>query len=90
MRLYLHQGLDLEAAVAFWETVTGIPSRQFHKPYRAMADATIRNNKHEHGCATVSYYSATTHRVIMALVRALLSFPTQTVRGSSIGRASDC
>ena len=50
-RVYLHQGLDLEAATAHWSEVTGIPVGQFRAPYRAVPDPTIRRNKHEFGCA---------------------------------------
>jgi transcriptional regulator with XRE-family HTH domain len=73
LRVYLHQGLDLEAAEAFWSALTAIPRTQFHAPYRAIADPSIRRNKHENGCATVIYSCSTTHRRIMGLVRALLS-----------------
>lgn len=72
-RVYLHQGLDLEEAEAFWSEVTDIPLTQFTKPYRAVTDPTIRRNKHEHGCAYVDYSDADVHRSIMGLVRALLS-----------------
>lgn len=72
-RVYLHEGLDLDAAVAFWSEVTGITSRQFLRPYRAVPDSSIRATKHEYGCAYVSYNCARTHRQIMGLVRALLA-----------------
>jgi hypothetical protein len=72
-RVYLHEGLDLDAAENFWSALTQIPRSQFTKPYRAVPDATIRHNKHEHGCAYVHYGSAEVHRSIMGLVRALLS-----------------
>jgi hypothetical protein len=32
VRLYLHQGLNHDAAMAFWSSVTGIPTWQFRKP----------------------------------------------------------
>ena len=32
VRLYLHEGLDLTASVAYWSEVTGIPPSQFQKP----------------------------------------------------------
>ena len=73
MRVYLHDGLDIDAAQRFWSDVTKIPLDQFGKPYRAVADATIRLNKHEHGCAYVVYSCSRTHRQIMGLIRALLS-----------------
>lgn len=73
VRLYLHEGLDLEAAVRHWGAVTGVPASQFGKPYRAVPDDGIRSNKHEFGCATVSYSCSTTHRGVMGLCRALLS-----------------
>jgi predicted transcriptional regulator len=73
VRVYLHQGLDLEAAEAHWSLVTGISRDQFGKAYRAAADPSIRHTKHEFGCVYVCYACATTHRSIMGLVRALLS-----------------
>jgi predicted transcriptional regulator len=72
-RVYLHQGLDLDAAQSHWSSVTDTPLDQFRKPYRAVADPTIRRNKHEFGCAYVDYYCSKTHRRIMGLVGALLS-----------------
>jgi hypothetical protein len=72
-RVYLHQGLDIDAATAHWSEVTGIPVDQFRKPYRAVPDPTIRRNKHEFGCAYVDYSCSKTHRQVMGLVRALLS-----------------
>jgi transcriptional regulator with XRE-family HTH domain len=72
VRLYLHEGLDLDAAVAFWSELTGIPLSQFQKPYRAVPDPTIRLTKHVHGCVSIDYSCSTTHRSIMGLVRVLL------------------
>jgi Homeodomain-like domain len=76
VRLYLHQGLDLAAAIAFWTEVTGIPPSQFQKPYRAAPDPTIRSTKHVHGCVSVDYSCSVTHRSIMGLVVALLGDTT--------------
>ncbi len=73
VRVYLHEGLDLDAAHVFWSGVTSVPLTQFQAPYRAVADPTRRSNKHEHGCAYVVYSCSRTHRRIMGLVRALLS-----------------
>jgi len=73
MRLYLHEGLDLEAATRFWSELCEIPASQFHKPYRAVADPSIRRSKHPLGCASVSYGCTRTHRKVMGLVAALLS-----------------
>lgn len=75
LTVYLHQGLDLAAAVDFWTSVTGIPVEQVNKPYRAVADAGRRSSKHVHGCAYVTYACSRTHRAVMGLVRALLSSP---------------
>ena len=73
MRLYLHEGLDEVAAIAFWSAATSVPPGQFHKPYRAAANATMRTTKHEHGCAAVQYTCTRTHREVMGFVHALLS-----------------
>jgi hypothetical protein len=73
IRVYLHAGLDLDAAEAFWSKTTGIPRAQFRAPYRAKPDPTIRRNKHEHGCVYVGYWCSRTHREVMGLVRALLT-----------------
>ena len=72
VRLYLHQGLDLDASVAHWSALTGIPPSQFQKPYRAAPDPSIRHTKHVHGCVSIDYSCSATHRSIMGLVRALL------------------
>jgi hypothetical protein len=73
VRVYLHEGLDLDKAEAHWSAVTGIPREQFRVPYRAAADPTRRLSKHEFGCVYVCYSCAATHRRIMGLIRALLS-----------------
>jgi AcrR family transcriptional regulator len=73
LRVYLHEGLDLDGAEAHWSAVTGIPRDQFRQPYRAVADKTRRLTKHEHGCIYVCYSCAVTHRRIVGLIRALLS-----------------
>jgi hypothetical protein len=73
VRVYLHEGLDLDAAEQFWAAVTRVPRSQFREPYRAVADSSIRRAKHEHGCVYVYYCCSTTHRRIMGLIRALLS-----------------
>ena len=73
VRVYLHEGLDLDAAQSFWSGVTGIPLEQFGKAYRAKPDAGIRHNKHEHGCVYVGYCSTKIHRAIIGLVAGLLS-----------------
>jgi hypothetical protein len=73
VRVYLHQGLDFARAESYWSDVTRVPQTQFRSGYQAPADATIRTNKHEFGCAYVRYNCSRTHRHIMGLVRALLS-----------------
>jgi transposase len=70
-RVYLHEGLDLDAAEAWWASVVDVPRTQFGKPYRAVADAARTAVKHEYGCATVVYSCTATHRRVMGLVRAL-------------------
>jgi hypothetical protein len=75
LRLYLHEGLDLDAANEFWSHLTDIPVAQFGKPYRAVPDASIRQVKHVYGCAHVSYSCSRTHRGIMGLVRGLVGSP---------------
>jgi hypothetical protein len=88
--LYLHRGLDLGAANAFWSELTQIPLTQFGKPYRAVADPSIRRAKHPLGCPAVSYSCSRTHRGVMGLVEALLSCDLVSFRGSSTGRANGC
>ncbi|MCH1434212.1 MAG: hypothetical protein L7U56_00960 [Acidimicrobiales bacterium] len=71
VRLYLHEGLDLDAAVRHWEAVTSISTSQFNKPYRAPADPTRRKAKHIFGCCHVCYASAPTHRAILGMLSGL-------------------
>jgi hypothetical protein len=84
MRLYLHEGLDLEAANRFWSELTGIPIARFRRPYRAVADPSIRRSKHPMGCPAVCVTSMRLHRRVMGLVDALL-----TSNGSEIVRHPD-
>ena len=72
VRLYLHEGLDLDVATTFWSDLTAIPSTQFIRPYRAVADPSIRRSKHVLGCPKVRYTCSRTHRAVMGLVDALL------------------
>ena len=71
--LYLHEGLDLEAANLFWSDLLAIPLEQFTKPYRAAADASVRHSKHELGCPAVRYRSSLLLRRVMAMVEAITS-----------------
>ena len=89
VRLYLHEGLDLDAATSFWAELTGIPASQFQRPYRAVADPSIRRTKHPLGCATVIYAAAPVHRAVMGLVGALLASEVP-FRGGAIGSAGHC
>jgi len=73
LRLYLHEGLDIDAANRFWSDLTHIPLSQFHAPYRAVADRSIRRVKHPLGCASVSYSCSRTHRLLSGLMLALLA-----------------
>lgn len=85
--LYLHEHLDLDAAVSFWSDVTSIPVGQFGKPYRAAADPSIRTSKHVHGCVGIAYACSRTHRAIMGLVHGLLddaALPTEPSCGDRL------
>lgn len=73
VRLYLHEGLDIDGATSFWSQLTAIPAAQFCQPHRAVPDATVRHNKHLHGCATIRYSCTRTHRAVLGLVDALLT-----------------
>lgn len=88
LRVYLHADLDLEAATDFWTGVTGVPSTQVRKPYRAMADETHRTNRHQYGCISIVYHDAFVHRSVMAMIAAITS--RLAFRDSSAGRAVDC
>jgi transcriptional regulator with XRE-family HTH domain len=70
--LYLHEELDLDAATTHWAHVTDIPPAQLSKPYRAVADTTVRRTKHVHGCAHVGYSCSRTQRTILAMTDAML------------------
>lgn len=73
MRLYLHEDLDLDAAIEFWSQLNAIPPSQFGKPYRAVADNTLRRNRHIYGCPGLSYCCSLTHRRVMGMIEAILS-----------------
>jgi transcriptional regulator with XRE-family HTH domain len=75
VRLYLHEGLDLETATAYWSELLRIPVPQFGTPYRAAANATRRSTKHPYGCPAVRCSDSLLHRRVMGLVRALSCLP---------------
>jgi hypothetical protein len=68
VRLYLHEGLDVDAATQHWSRLLDVPTDQFQKPYRAVADPSRRSAKHVHGCATLIYASTNLHRRVLALI----------------------
>jgi transcriptional regulator with XRE-family HTH domain len=72
VRLYLHEGLDLDASQAFWSELLGVPLAQFGAPYRAVADASRRTAKHPMGCPAVRYSSVHELRRVLALVDSLV------------------
>ena len=69
--LYLHEGLDIEQATAFWSDLLDIPTDQFTKPYRAVPDPSIRSAKHTRGCPSVRYSSSELLRRVMAMIEAV-------------------
>ena len=74
VRVYLHQGLDLDAAERHWSAVTGDPAQPVpHSRTARWPIPRVRLTKHEFGCVYVSYSCTKTHRRIMGLIRALLS-----------------
>ncbi len=73
VRMYLHQGLDLEASEQFWSELLEIPRAQFRRAYRPAADPTRRRSKHANGCPAVVYCDTRLHRRVMGLARALSS-----------------
>lgn len=87
LRLYLHEGLDIDVANGFWAEVTGIPVAQFRKPYRAVADPSIRRSKHPMGCPSIGVCSTSLHRRVMGVVDALLSCDARSAGGPE-GRPS--
>ena len=72
MRLYIHDDLDVDAAIAFWSDLVSIPASQFAKLYRAVADKTMRRNRHIYGCPAISYGSTAIHRRVMGMISAVL------------------
>lgn len=73
VKLYLHEGLDLEMATMHWSRVLDIPQDQFRLPYRAASDPSRRRAKHVHGCATALYSCTITHRRVMAMIQTVTS-----------------
>ena len=89
VRIYLHQGLDLDEAERFWSALTGVPRTQFGKAYRAVPDAGIRPQQapprlpQRRLCERVRVPSDQgPHRGTASLA--------YSFRGSSIGGAGDC
>jgi hypothetical protein len=86
--LYLHEGLDLDAATSFWSELTRIPLAQFGRPYRAVPDPSIRTSKHPMGCASIRYASTKTHRLVVGLVDGLLTSTLSLSGGEETGSSA--
>jgi hypothetical protein len=71
VRVYLHDGLDLDATTSYWSALLQVPAAQFQKPYRAPNDPSRRAAKHVHGCATLVYASSHLHRRVLAMIDAV-------------------
>ena len=72
-RVYLHLGLDIEAAERAWSEVLQIPRSQFYAAHRPAAAVSVRHNKHEFGCAHVIYGCSRTMRKVQGLLDTLVS-----------------
>jgi hypothetical protein len=83
--LYAGDGAKGEMEVFHWAEITGIPVEQFTRPYMAVPDASIRHNKHVHGCAHVRYGCSRTQRTILAQTEALLTASVEEEVGSGGG-----
>lgn len=73
--VYLHADLDIAEATSWWAEVTGIPPSQFTRPHRAVVNRSMRRSRHVHGCASVRYSCAATHRAVMGLMDGVLLAP---------------
>ena len=72
VRVYLHEGRDLEVAEHFWSEYLSIPRSQFQRAQRVEA-RRMGAGKHPFGCATVIYSDASIHRRVMASIAAISS-----------------
>ena len=74
MRLYLHEGPRSGCGERFWcELLTRSRRSQFRKPYRAVADPSIRRTEARHTAAQPSHTVHRTHRRVMGLIAAVSS-----------------
>ena len=74
VRVYLHEGLDLDAAETFWSEVTGVPRAQFEPSVPGRRPTRRSGGTSTNTAASTSATACSrTHREIMGLVRALLT-----------------
>ena len=72
-RLYLHEGLDLETAEAYWSELLSIPRERFHAAYRPVQRSSFKASKHQLGCVSVGYTDVSVFRRVMATGRQITS-----------------
>lgn len=69
--VHLHQYHNPTTTLRFWSRLTGIPLRQFMRPYqKPNTGKRIRNGYN--GCAAVSYYDVNMAREVLTLAEAFL------------------
>lgn len=74
--IWIHEGLDAEAAKGYWSKITGIPQNQFFKTYIAknkIDSRKIRKNIHNYGVFAINFSVSDKQRRIMGWISALLN-----------------
>ena len=69
--VHLHEYHDREQQLKFWQDVTGIPSKQFTKPYLKKHTGK-RKRKNYNGCISVRYYDVNVGRRLLLMAEAFL------------------
>ena len=88
VRVYLHEGLDLDAATRYWSTVTAVPLEQFRTPYRARRTQLSVMPSTSEGWRTSA--TVAVGRTGASWVWCTRCSAARPFRGSSIGRAVAC
>ncbi len=72
--LWIHEGLDIEAAREFWSQLTGISKAKFHKTYivkNKIDSQKIRKNIHSYGVFSIRFSCSDIQRQIMGWISAV-------------------
>lgn len=73
VRIWLHNGLDINESKKYWSELLNIPENQFIKSYISKSTTNYTKNLHNFGICSIIFYDTNAHRRIMSWISAVFN-----------------